>query len=394
MHIHFDHAFGELTLRRFPKGAQHKSLQAWDATDSYLLNTFAEDILPNFGTDSTINILIANDDFGALCCALVQHFSHSTINYAIYSWSDSLISQQATLANLAENELDDQHIHWLDSLSAPPVTIDVALLKLPRSMPFLADQLQRLRPQLQADSIVLAGAKMQAVSNNVQALFTRYIGDNRTGLAWKKSRLLSATVASETATTAADTDVVHWDVPKLALTIHNYPNVFARQHLDIGARFMLRHLDPCTGKHIIDLGCGNGVLGCAALQANPDAQVTFVDESKHALASAQASVAHNFPDKLSQCEFWQNNCLSYYGKRPPADLILCNPPFHQNNTITEHIAFQMFHDAFFALVPGGELRVVANRHLTYGKVLKKRFGGFKVVANSEKFTILSTFKKG
>jgi 16S rRNA G1207 methylase RsmC len=355
----------------------------------------SEDILPRLAKDKPLNILIANDDFGAMCCALTQHLAVSGFEYAIYSWSDSLISKQAALANLADNELDDTHIHWLDSLSSPPVAIDVALIKLPRSMPFLADQLQRLRPQLHSDSIVFAGAKMQAVSNNVQALFSRYIGENRTGLAWKKSRLLSATVAPTTAEQAnQETDVLQWEVPKLGLTINNYPNVFARQHLDIGARFMLRHLEPCTGKHIIDLGCGNGVLGCAVLQVNPEAQVTFVDESQHALASARDTVSHNFPDKLEQCEFWQNNCLSYFGKRPPADLILCNPPFHQNNTITEHIAVQMFHDAYLALAPGGELRVVANRHLTYGKVLKKRFGGFKVVANSEKFTILSTFKKG
>lgn len=380
MQIHFTHAFDTHTLRRYPKGAQHKSLQAWDATDEYILSTLAQDYSDQLGN---AHIVIANDDFGALTCALQP--------FAPTHWSDSLVAQHGAKANLADNDLED-NITWCDSLHSPTQAVDIALIKIPKNLALLADQLQRLRPLLHADSIVIAGSKMQQVSQNVQAIFSQYIGENRTGLAWKKSRLLTANV--EVPVSQYTPNIVTWNVPNYGLSISNLPNVFARSQLDIGARFMLEHLSPISGQHIIDLGCGNGVLGCAALSENPEATVTFVDESFHAVASAQHNVAENHPEALERCQFWNNNCLSYYGHRTPADIILCNPPFHQNNTITEHIAMQMFNDSYFALKPGGELRIVANRHLTYGKTLKKRFGGFTVLANSDKFTILSTFKKG
>jgi 16S rRNA (guanine1207-N2)-methyltransferase len=44
------------------------------------------------------------------------------------------------------------------------------------------------------------------------------------------------------------------------------------------------------------------------------------------------------------------------------DLILCNPPFHQQNTIGSHIAMRMFKQARqVVLRSGGELWVIGNR---------------------------------
>jgi 16S rRNA (guanine1207-N2)-methyltransferase len=57
--------------------------------------------------------------------------------------------------------------------------------------------------------------------------------------------------------------------------------------------------------------------------------------------------------------------------------------------ITDDIAWQMFVDAKKMLRPGGELRVVANRHLDYPDKLKRLFGGCQVIANNPKFIVLS-----
>jgi 16S rRNA G1207 methylase RsmC len=75
-----------------------------------------------------------------------------------------------------------------------------------------------------------------------------------------------------------------------------------------------------------------------------------------------------------------------------AQVILCNPPFHQQQILSDHIAWQMFTDAFKALHTYGELRVVANRHLGYHEKLKRLFGGAKVIASNAKFVILSAIK--
>ena len=81
-------------------------------------------------------------------------------------------------------------------------------------------------------------------------------------------------------------------------------------------------------------------------------------------------------------------------KLPPfeAHLILNNPPFHQDVAVGDAVAWQMFCESRDRLVPGGELRVIGNRHLTYHAKLKRLFGNCEVVASNRKFVILSAVR--
>ena len=116
-----------------------------------------------------------------------------------------------------------------------------------------------------------------------------------------------------------------------------------------------------------------------------------------AIASAKMNIEQNMPDKLGQCEFIVSNCLEEYlssgENEATVDIVLCNPPFHQQNTITDHIALQMFKDSKRILKHAGELRVVGNRHLDYPQTIKRLFGHYKVLASDRKFSILSAIKK-
>jgi len=110
-----------------------------------------------------------------------------------------------------------------------------------------------------------------------------------------------------------------------------------------------------------------------------------------ALASSRLNVEHNLPDALPRSEFVVNNALA--GMEPDRfHAVLCNPPFHQQHAITDHIAWQMFNDARRCLKFGGELRVVGNRHLDYYRKLKKIFGNCTTVATGTKFVVLKAVK--
>ena len=101
--------------------------------------------------------------------------------------------------------------------------------------------------------------------------------------------------------------------------------------------------------------------------------------------------AGNLPDDIARCEFMVNNSLS--GIEPDRfTAILCNPPFHQQHAITDHIAWQMFNDARRSLKYGGELYVVGNRHLDYFRKLKRAFGNCTTIATNNKFVILKATK--
>ena len=110
-----------------------------------------------------------------------------------------------------------------------------------------------------------------------------------------------------------------------------------------------------------------------------------------AVASAKLNVQLNFPDRESDCKFIVTNCLDSFDQK--VDIILCNPPFHQQHGVTDHIAAQMFKDSKRVLKDGGELRVIGNRHLDYPLKLKKLFAGIKVIASNQKFSVLSAVKK-
>jgi 16S rRNA G1207 methylase RsmC len=70
------------------------------------------------------------------------------------------------------------------------------------------------------------------------------------------------------------------------------------------------------------------------------------------------------------------------------DLIICNPPFHQQYVVGDMIAWQMFQQSQKVLKKGGELWVVGNRHLAYHLKLKKIFANQKLIATNNKFVIL------
>lgn len=367
----------QLELERYPQQEESTQLQAWEAADEYLLQQ-----LENVDIGGR-PVLIFNDNFGTQACALHAHRP--------YSVSDSYMSQLATRHNLKLNGLDPEQVTLLDSLAELPAAPAVVLIRVPKALALLEQQLRALRHVVTEDTLIVAGAKARDVHTSTMQLFEKVLGPTRTSLAWKKARLIFCQAADIVPPAAAET--TNWTLDGTDWLIHNHANVFSRGSLDIGARLFLDHLPRGLNGHIVDLGCGNGVIGLAALAQNPEAQVTFVDESYMAVASSELNVEHNLPQELDRCQFEVNNALAGI-ERESVQAVLCNPPFHQQHAITDHTAWQMFCDAKRCLQVGGELRIVGNRHLDYHQKLKRLFGNCTLVASNKKFVILKAVKSG
>ncbi|WP_336803588.1 23S rRNA (guanine(1835)-N(2))-methyltransferase RlmG [Erwinia aphidicola] len=363
-----------LTLHRFPQMREESPLQAWDAADEYLLRHL---------DDAPVNgpTLIFNDTFGALGCALAGE--------GVYSISDSWLNQQATRQNLALNGLDEGDVQLLDSLAALPAAPARVLMKVPKTLALLEQQLRALRAVVTPQTQIIAAGKAKDIHTSTLQLFEKVLGPTTTSLAWKKARLIYGTF---TKPALAESDVIaHWQLDGTDYQIGNHANVFSRGGLDVGARFFLQHLPSDLEGEIVDLGCGNGVIGLMALQQNPLAQVHFVDESYMAVASSRMNIEANRPQDLARSEFRVNNSLAGF----PSDrlhAVLCNPPFHQQSAVTDHIAWQMLRDARRCLQDGGELRIVGNRHLDNYHKMKKLFGNCTTVASNQKFVVLRSVK--
>lgn len=369
-----------LVLHRHPR-RKNETLQAWDSADEYLINHFIENDLGKYITDEG-QLLIINDGFGALSC-----FFDAIPRTVV---SDSFLAIGSIKLNMQRNRCEPESLLIQDSLQSLPKNAKVVLIKVPKTLAFLEHQLQQLSTVINKETIVVAAGKVDAIHKSTLALFEKYIGTTKTSLAKKKSRLIFSLPDQ---ITTPETDVaITWEIERQGWTIHNHANVFSRNHLDIGGRFLMDNLPAGDFTKVVDLGCGNGVVGMAAAEAYPDAQITFIDESYMAIDSARINMLKNFEEARSDnARFVVNNGLVGFKARS-YDLILCNPPFHQQHAITDHIAWSMFNDAHFCLAVHGELVIVGNRHLDYQDKLERIFGNCELITENKKFVILRAIK--
>lgn len=375
--------WGEYALARFPENPRDR-LRSWDASDAYLLRHLAASGTPLDGT-----VVVVGDRWGALVTALAQHRPTQI--------TDSFLGREATRANLARNKVDADGVRLLTTQDAPPPRIDVLLVRVPKSLALLEDQLHRLAPAVHGGTAVIGTGMVKEIHTSTLKLFERVLGPTRTSLAEQKARLIFCTPDAETlrargANPWPYTYRLPGDIGALAgRTVVNHAGVFCADRLDIGTRFFLGRLPygRAGGRRVVDLGCGNGVVGTALAVADPDAEVVFVDESYQAVASAEETYQAN---AHGTAEFRVGDGMEGFAP-DSVDLVLNNPPFHSHQATTDATAGRMFGGARRALRPGGELWVVGNRHLGYHVTLRRIFGNSELVASDAKFVILRAVKR-
>ncbi|MEU6739119.1 methyltransferase [Streptosporangium sandarakinum] len=376
---------GAFDLTRFPEDPRDQ-LRAWDAADEYLLRHL--DGIDGEPTDLSGTVVVLGDRWGALVTALAEHRPTQI--------TDSFLGRQATLANMGRNGIPTDAVRLRTTRDAPPDRIDVLLIRVPKSLALLEDQLHRLAPHMRPDTVIVGAGMVTEIHTSTLRLFERIVGPTRTSLAVKKARLIfcspdpdlprSAGPWPRSYTLPADVGTVS------GLTVTNHAGIFCADRLDIGTRFFLRNLPTRRGReHVVDLGCGNGVVGLAAALGNGEARVTFIDESYQALASAEATFRANV-DAGTDAEFLASDGMSGV-PAGTVDLVLNNPPFHTHRATTDATAWRMFNGSRAALRRGGELWVVGNRHLGYHAKLRRLFGNCEVVASDPKFVVLRAVKR-
>jgi len=364
---------GEFVLLRKPDDPR---LQAWDAADEMLLNHVHDGQF----LSAQDRVLVLNDAFGGLAVALA--------NQQVYSWNDSWLAQQALRENLQANGYVAEQVRTNDSMELPSARVDCVLIKIPKTLALLEYQLYALRAILHHDSRIVAAGMARNIHSSTLELFETILGPTTTTRAVKKSRLVL--VQRDHSLNEGQSHYPASFELEVDRSYHivNHASLFSRDRLDPGSRLLLEHMPTDESyRRIVDLGCGNAVLGLIAAALNPDATLLFCDESHMAIASARENFHAAFAG-TRVAEFRVDDCLQGVD-RDSRDLVLINPPFHQQHSVGDAVAWQMFKDARRVLVAGGELRIVGNRHLGYHAKLKKLFGNCTTIAANKKFVILS-----
>ncbi|MGQ7815666.1 methyltransferase [Metapseudomonas furukawaii] len=367
--------FAHLDLVRQPE-QRDDPLQAFDAADEYLLNHLHEQ-----GVTPDARVLVLNDSFGALAASLAPQVR-------VTSSGDSHLGYLGLVRNLARNGLEAGQVAFVPASDPLVGPFDRVLIRVPKTLALLEEQLIRLQGQLAPGARVVAAGMVKHLPHAAGDLLTRYIGPMQPSLAVKKARLLIATPDARPAVTSPYPTRYQLDSPRLTLV--NHANVFCREGLDIGTRAFLPHLPrSLAAVRAADLGCGNGILGIAYALANPQAEMTLVDESYMAVQSARENWRAALGDRPADMRAGDG-----LAEQPEdsLDLVLCNPPFHQQQVVGDFLAWRMFVQARNALVTGGELWIVGNRHLGYHAKLKRLFRGVEQVAATPKFVVLKASK--
>jgi len=367
--------YARLDLIRQPE-QPNEPLQAFDAADEYLLMQLHEQQLP-----AGSRVLILNDSFGALACALAQQAE-------VTSSGDSHLAHLGLEKNLQRNGLAADSVTFVPASEAVQGPFDRVLIRVPKTLALLEEQLIRLHGQLAPGAQVIAAAMIKHLPRAAGDLLEKYIGPVQASLAVKKARLLTATPVEKAAPVSPYPTRYRLDQP--AIELLNHANLFCREDLDIGTRAFLPHLPRALGNlRVADLGCGNGVLGIVYALGNPQAQLTLVDESYMAVQSARENWQAILGDRPADIRAGDG-----LAEQPmdSLDLVLCNPPFHQQQVVGDFLAWRMFTQAKTALAKGGELWIVGNRHLGYHLKLKRLFGKVEQVAATPKFVILRAIK--
>jgi 16S rRNA (guanine1207-N2)-methyltransferase len=367
--------FAELDLIRQPD-QPNEPLQAFDAADEYLLAHIAAQQLP-----ANSRVLVLNDSFGGLAISLAEHVQ-------VLSSGDSFLARLGLEKNLVRNGRPFGSVSFLPASEPWTGQFDRVLIRVPKTLALLEEQLIRLQGHLAPGAEVIAAGMIKHLPRSAGELLEEYIGPMQALLAVKKARLLVARPDGRAAQPSPYPTRYTLDAPAIELV--NHANVFCRDGLDIGTRAFLPHLPTNLGSaRVADLGCGNGVLAIVSALANPQAQYTLVDESYMAVQSAR----ENWRAALGERDMTSRADDGLASQEPQSlDVVLCNPPFHQQQVVGDFLAWRMFQQAREALVMGGALYIVGNRHLGYHNKLARLFRGVEQVAATPKFVVLKARK--
>src|SRR5690242_252056 len=162
--------WGEYDLTRFPEDPRDQ-LRAWDAADEYLLRH-----LEGIGLSGAVVAL--GDRWGALTTALAARGAGSLTQI-----SESFLGQEATRANLARAGGAPESVTLLSTHDEPPARVDVLLVRVPKSLALLEDQLHRLAPAVHAGTVVVGTGMVKDIHTSTLNLFERLLGPTKTSLA-------------------------------------------------------------------------------------------------------------------------------------------------------------------------------------------------------------------
>ena len=272
-------------------------------------------------------------------------------------------------------------------VDVPERAFDTAVVYLPKSKELSDYVLKAVAARLPNADVFLVGEKKGGIEGASKQLIPfgkpRKLDSARHCQLWQVS-VVNVPQAPVLAHLAQHYELALEEGP---LNVVSLPGVFSHGRLDRGSALLLDNLDKLPSGHVLDFGCGAGVLGAAVKRRYPHNSVTLLDVDAFATASSRLTLAANGLEGEVICGDGIDAA--------PMELntILSNPPFHVGVHTDYPATENLLQKAIKHLKKGGELRIVANSFLRYQPLIEEQFGACTVKAEGQGFRIYSAKRR-
>lgn len=166
------------------------------------------------------------------------------------------------------------------------------------------------------------------------------------------------------------------------------PGVYGWNKIDQGSKLLrecfLEEVSPqLTQKQsAIDLGCGYGYL-TVALEAAGFQKIYATDNNAAAISATIATLQAN---GVTQYKVYPGDAGDCFAE--PADLVICNPPFHQGFEVQASLTEKFVKATARLTAPRGTALLVVNAFIPIEKYAKQEFASLQILANNRSFKVL------
>lgn len=262
-----------------------------------------------------------------------------------------------------------------------PQPFEAAVLFLPKSRELASYLLNALASRLAGRELYLVGEKRGGIEGAAKQL--QAFGKPRKLDSARHCQLWQVTVDNVPEAPNLHSLAQRFELPLAEgpLTVVSLPGVFSHGRLDRGSALLLEHLEQLPVGHVLDFGCGAGVLGAVVKRRYPQSQVTLLDVDAFAVESSRLTLAANGLEG-------EVICGDGIDAAPDnLDLILSNPPFHTGVHTHYQTSENLLQKSAKHLKKGGELRLVANNFLRYQPLIEAALSNCQLRIEAQGFRI-------
>lgn len=299
-------------------------------------------------------------------------------------WTWDYFVQQGLSASLDEQQLSFSHL-------CPQVDeLDAAILVMPKAIERAEYALAQMAPLLKTGCpLYLVGEKKGGVTRAEKLLAPYGSAIEKLDSARHCQLWRSIGQGEIAAFQLADWQrSIRLEFPDQTVDLISLPGVFSHGRLDEGSQLLLEEMAPLPAGKVLDFGCGAGVLATVMSRRNPDSHFELVDVDAMALYCAIQTLSQNGV----QAQVYPSDGLSDVHGRFAA--VVSNPPFHTGIRHDTSVAEQFFNEVTRNLLPGGELRIVANGFLKYPPLIETHIGPCQVLRENNRFKVYSAVAPG